>query len=297
MIGVDRSYVGQPFTAHFRLEPGDDGSMPLLAGLSARSPFVGQKVVCGEEQQQLVLSGDPLFGPNGEFQGFEGAADPPGMIDRAEPKAADPHVQDLLRTPLDQIIESAGRIADRSEGPLRNEYAIYAADISAAAHHLLSVLRAMNQNGAAQPSRVDLAEVTEEAVGLIESAAIERDIAVAVEPIESCRANGEPRGVMQILVNLIGNAIRHSPAKSAVSISFERRDGTAIVHVADNGPGIAPADQDRIFERFEQGGESSQGAGLGLAIARRLARGMGGEIKLRSEPGAGSTFSLVLPSA
>jgi hypothetical protein len=297
LAGLDASTTGQPLTAIFRLEPSEDGSMPLLAGLAARSPFTGQKVVYGGDKRQLLLSGDPLFGADGEFHGFEGAADFPGETRPPAPKGEpDTHVQDLLRTPLDQIIESAGRIADRSEGPLRNEYAIYAADISAAAHHLLSVLRAMNQIGAAQPSRVDLAEVTQEAVGLVESAALERDIAVAIEPVESCRANGEPRGVMQILVNLIGNAIRHSPAQSAVSISFERRNGTAIVHVADNGPGIAAADQDRIFERFEQGAEAGQGSGLGLAIARRLARGMGGEIKLESNPGEGSTFSLLLPT-
>jgi hypothetical protein len=297
LVGLEASVAGHPLTGIFHLEASDDGSMPLLAGLSARSPFTGQKVVFGDDKRQLLLSGDPVVGSDGEFRGFEGAADLPGESSPTAPKTEpDTHVQNLLRTPLDQIIESAGRIADRSEGPLRNEYAIYAADISAAAHHLLSVLRAMNQNGAAQPSRVDLAEVTQEAVGLVESAALERDIAVAIEPVESCRANGEPRGVMQILVNLIGNAIRHSPAQSAISISFERRNGTAIVHVADNGPGIAPADQDRIFERFEQGAEAGQGSGLGLAIARRLARGMGGEIKLESNPGEGSTFSLLLPT-
>jgi signal transduction histidine kinase len=102
---------------------------------------------------------------------------------------------------------------------------------------------------------------------------------------------------MQILVNLIGNAIRYSPAQSAISISFERRQGFAVVNVADNGPGIPAADQERIFERFEQGKSGGPGSGLGLAIARRLARGMGGEIELQSQPGVGSTFTLVLPAA
>jgi signal transduction histidine kinase len=238
-----------------------------------------------------------VFTAGGEFSGFEGSAHPPGNPSGAGYSVPDAHVEQLLRAPLDRIIESAGRIVDRSDGPLRNEYAIYAADISAAAHHLLSVVRSMNENPAAGGRVVDMVVLTEEAVGLVESAAIERDIVIALEPVGSCRAHGEARGAMQILVNLIGNAIRYSPAQSAISISFERRQGFAVVNVADNGPGIPTADQERIFERFEQGKSGGPGSGLGLAIARRLARGMGGEIELQSQPGVGSTFTLVLPAA
>jgi signal transduction histidine kinase len=102
--------------------------------------------------------------------------------------------------------------------------------------------------------------------------------------------------VIQILVNLIGNAVRHSPNESAVAISFARANGSAVVHVSDNGPGIAAEDQERIFERFEQANNDGQGTGLGLAIARRLARAMDGDIQLKSEPDKGSIFSLVLPA-
>lgn len=292
---------GQLLTRLFRLEPGEDGSMPLLAGLAGRARFQGQVASFGPDSSRVFLSGVPIFGGNGEFRGFDGTAEPPGSSgsgpgpNPAPAAGAEAEVEGLLSDPLDRIIESASHIVDRSDGPLRSEYAIYAADISAAAHHLLSVVRAMNRNSADGNSRIDLVDVTREAVSLVESAALERDIAVAVEPVDSCRAQGESRSVTQILVNLIGNAVRHSPAGSAVSISFERRNGTALVHVADNGPGIAAEDQQRIFERFEQGSDAGQGSGLGLAIARRLARGMGGEIELRSRPGEGSRFTLALP--
>ena len=69
-----------------------------------------------------------------------------------------------------------------------------------------------------------------------------------------------------------------------------------MIHVADEGGGIDPAEQERIFEPFEKG-SSSEGSGLGLAIARRLARAMGGEIQLQSAVGEGSRFTLVLPAA
>ena len=67
--------------------------------------------------------------------------------------------------------------------------------------------------------------------------------------------------------------------------------------VADEGPGIAEADQERIFERYERADNSPEGSGLGLAISRRLARSMGGDIELVSTPGQGARFTLVLPGA
>jgi signal transduction histidine kinase len=299
--GIDATGAsGEPLTRLFRLEENEDGVMPLLAALAARSGFSGQRVKTREGESLLILDGEPVTGANGEFAGFDGTAKPP---EAQEPQNAAPIVdaqlEHVLRSPLDRIIDSAARIAERTDGPLRSEYAVYAADISAAAHHLLSIVRSIGQDPATATGRaaIDLVELTNEAVGLVESAAAERDIAIAIEPTGSCAARGEPRGVIQILVNLIGNAVRHSPDRSAVAISFEKGDGCAVVHVSDNGPGIAANDQERIFERFEQASTDGQGTGLGLAIARRLARAMEGDIQLKSEPGKGSIFSLVLPAA
>ena len=101
--------------------------------------------------------------------------------------------------------------------------------------------------------------------------------------------------MIQILVNLIGNAVRHSPEKGTVTLSFGQTEGTASVTVSDEGPGIDPADQQRIFERFERAGKEG-GTGLGLAISRRLARSMGGDVTLESAPEAGAHFTLTLPS-
>jgi len=107
-------------------------------------------------------------------------------------------------------------------------------------------------------------------------------------------ARGEPRAILQILVNILGNAVRHSPQGGTVAIVFDETHGKAQVTVADQGPGIDRRDQQRIFERYEQGAAPGS-AGLGLAISRRLARSMDGDVTLESAPGEGARFTLTLP--
>jgi signal transduction histidine kinase len=131
---------------------------------------------------------------------------------------------------------------------------------------------------------------------MLEASAEDRQVTIRFEPSEPLRASGEERAVIQILVNLLGNAVRHSPPGGTVQLDFARTPGTASVTVSDEGTGIDPADQQRIFERFERADSKSGGAGLGLAISRRLARSMGGDVSLESAPGAGARFTLTLPS-
>jgi signal transduction histidine kinase len=106
--------------------------------------------------------------------------------------------------------------------------------------------------------------------------------------------------VKQIVLNLVNNAIKFTPSGSVVvSTSFDARRKETAVSVTDTGIGIDPEDQERIFEDFRQADNSPAreygGAGLGLAICRRLADILDGRLELRSRPGQGSTFSLVLP--
>jgi signal transduction histidine kinase len=221
---------------------------------------------------------------------MDGATEPVGMFD--------PALDEALRSPLDHIIAAADRIVDRSEGPLRSDYAAYAGDIAAAGRHLLSVIRSMTEQEAEGVARVDLAQSASEAVQLVQPRAAEQSINIelvgAEEPVMGA---GEPRGTIQILVNLLGNAVRHSPAGGNVALVIERRSEMIAVIVADKGPGIAEADQQRIFERYERVGDEPGGIGLGLAISRRLARSMGGDIELQSAPGEGARFTLILPAA
>ena len=298
LIGVSAAEAsGQSLTKLVKLEDDSDGQMPMLQALASRSSFSSQQVRRRTDDAALLLSGEVVLGNGDSFAGFEGTvelAEEPGKAAQAD---SDFVFDELLGSPLRHIIESAQRISVRSDGPLRDEYAAYATDISAAAHHLLSVVRTMGEEATVGRARIDLVDLVYEAVGLVETAASEREIAVAVEPLRTFTAHGDARGVIQILVNLISNAVRYSSVRATVTISFERSAGHSIVHVADDGPGIEHDDQQRIFERFERGKGEAQGSGLGLAIARRLARSMDGDIQLQSNPGLGSRFSLVLPAA
>ena len=97
-------------------------------------------------------------------------------------------------------------------------------------------------------------------------------------------------------MNLIANAIRYTPEGGQVWIRLEREGDLAAVIVADQGKGIAEADQARIFEKFERVDPNEPGGtGLGLYIARRLARAMGGDIAVDSAPGQGARFTFTLP--
>ena len=104
----------------------------------------------------------------------------------------------------------------------------------------------------------------------------------------------------EVIANILGNAVRHSPDGGTVAVVFDDEAQRVTLTVADQGPGISTADQARIFERYEQTGSpelAAQGTGLGLAISRRLARAMGGDISLVSAPGEGARFTLALDRA
>ena len=114
---------------------------------------------------------------------------------------------------------------------------------------------------------------------------------------EALWAKGEFRRILQIMVNLVGNAVRYSPAGSMVWIRAEQEGDLAAIIVADQGKGIAKADHDRIFGKFERVDQNEPGGtGLGLYISRRLARAMGGDITVDSAPGMGARFVLTLPA-
>ncbi|MEA3067672.1 MAG: hypothetical protein QOK41_1079 [Sphingomonadales bacterium] len=301
LLGVDAGDVaGQPLTRVLRFEEDDAGEMPLISALAARRGFSGQHARSrADESRPILLSGEVVVAADGNFAGFRGSVQAEGVSTAAPPAtkiAFDHALDEVLRSPLDRIIESAERIVERADGPLRSDYASYGNDIAAAARHLLSVLSSMSKEPAQAPRSIDLAALAAEAVVMLDSSAEERGVTIGPDVSDPLPANGEERAVIQILVNLIGNAIRHSPEGGTVRLIFARSAGTASVSVCDEGPGIAAADQQRIFERFERAHPEESGTGLGLAIARRLARSMGGDVTLDSAPGEGARFTLTLPA-
>jgi signal transduction histidine kinase len=301
LLGVDvADAAGAPLTRVLRLEEDEGGEMPLISALAARRGFSGQRARSRSDDSCLVvLRGEVVSAADGSFAGFRGTAGTEKDAAAAARRgpAFDHALDELLRSPIDRIIESAEQIVARSDGPLRSDYASYGNDIASAARHLLSVLRAMSEDPTQVHGLVDLASLSAEAVIMLESSAEERGVHIQLEQPEPLRARGQERAVIQILVNLIVNAIRYSPENGTVRLSFAKTSGTASVTVSDEGPGIGTGDEQRIFERFERAHTKEGGTGLGLAISRRLARSMGGDVTLDSVPAEGACFTLTLPAA
>lgn len=297
-IAADEA-VGAPLTRILRLEEGADGEMPLLDGLAARQAFSGQRARSrSDDDCRLVLDGETVSAADGAFAGFRGRAQVEGeaapAAAPAEVAAFDQLFAELLRAPIDRIVDSAEQIAARRSGPLHSDYAVYGADIASSARHLAGILSSIAEPPEEpEPGSIDLAALVGEAVIMLEPSAHEHGVELELEPPQLLRARGDERAVMQVLLNLIGNAIRYSPANSTVRLTFSRTGRTASVTIADEGPGIAPDDAERIFERFERA-HTKEGTGLGLAISRRLARSLGGDVTLESTPGEGARFTLTL---
>jgi two-component system OmpR family sensor kinase len=129
---------------------------------------------------------------------------------------------------------------------------------------------------------------------------VDAPLALDVSPgAESIAATGDADRIQQVLVNLLDNAVKYGGG--AVTVRVEQANGTVRIEVADSGPGIAPADQQRIFEKFYRGDphltRAPSGTGLGLYISRELVERMGGRLDVHSQPGAGATFVVELPRA
>ncbi|MGQ0560151.1 MAG: ATP-binding protein [Sphingosinicella sp.] len=308
----DGEMIGKPLTDLFRFHEGAGGQMPILTALAQHSRFLGQVAnLQGSDESRYILSGVPLIDGMGRFAGFRGSAvllaEEPAERP-TPPRRNSPFSERLdmaLRTPLAFIVENAERLQTQPDGPLRRNYTGYAADIAAAARHLLTLvddlidLQAIERadfHPDAEP--IDLADLARRAAGLLSVRAAARGIAIdAPAAGEGLPAIGDFTRALQVLVNLIGNAINHSPDGGQVWVRSDGPPGMAAIIVADQGRGIAPENQDRIFERFEriEPGESS-GSGLGLYIARRLARAMGGDVSVDSAPGQGARFVFTLPA-
>ena len=302
--------LGEPLTRLFKLASDTEGDLPLIDALALGRGFTDQPAQLRTSGRAIRLAAAPRLDGAGRFCGFLGAvfaAEPLG-VGREEldtlTDAFSHRLDRALRLPLTRIIANADsiRAADPNVG---STYDSYAADIAAAGRHLMGLvddlvdLQAIERpDFAPAVEPVDLADVARRAAGLLQLRGAERRIRIdRPQPDDSLPATGEFRRALQVLVNLIGNAIRHSPEDGMIWIRLGREDDVAAVVVADQGRGIAAEDQTRIFDKFArlEAGEAT-GSGLGLYIARRLARAMGGDVTVDSAPGQGARFVFSLPA-
>jgi signal transduction histidine kinase len=216
-----------------------------------------------------------------------------------------------LRTPLNAIGGYAELLELGVHGPVTEDQMAALERIQRSQRHLLGLINGVLNYAKLDAGRVhyemgqvSLDDVLATCEALTAPQARARGIRVAVAGCPtSLRVRGDAEKVQQILLNLLTNALKFTSAGGAVTLSCERLPDaeTVAVRVADTGRGIAPEQLERIFQPFVQVdarlARTQEGVGLGLAISRDLARGMGGDLAVESTPGAGSTFTLTLPAA
>jgi signal transduction histidine kinase len=212
-----------------------------------------------------------------------------------------------LRTPLNAILGYAELILDNVYGDTPEKMREVLDRIQRNGRHLLGLINDVLDLSKIEAGQLNLSladyslkEVVQSVYSAVEALAKEKHIALKVDvPPHLPAARGDERKLTQVLLNLVGNAIKFTDM-GEVAIKASAANGSFTVAVRDTGPGIAEAEQAKIFEEFQQADSSitkkKGGTGLGLAIAKRIIELHGGRLWVESSPGHGSTFSFTVPT-
>jgi signal transduction histidine kinase len=225
-----------------------------------------------------------------------------------------------IRTPLNAIIGYTEFLLVGIGGPVSPQQRSYVERVQTSARHLLALVSDLLDLSSIEAGRLrvqchpaPLRDAVHDSVAVLDSQAQQREITIAVRGDSALWYRGDPARLRQILINLLSNAIKFTEPGGRVVIECgaTRETGPAVsdraerawttVTVRDSGAGIPPEKVATIWDAFVQGDDSRTrthgGSGLGLTISRRLARLMGGEITVTSEPGHGSEFTVWLPAS
>jgi signal transduction histidine kinase/putative methionine-R-sulfoxide reductase with GAF domain len=212
-----------------------------------------------------------------------------------------------LRTPLNAIIGFSEVLLAKLFGELNDKQEDYLKDIHTSGKHLLNLINDVLDLSKVEAGRMDLEPsqfhlptALSDAMTLIRERAMKHGIELRLDVApELGQITADERKFKQILLNLLSNAVKFTPDGGRVEVKASRVDGAVQVAVSDTGIGIAPADQEAVFEEFRQVGtdymSKQEGTGLGLALTRRFVELHGGRIWLASEVGKGSTFYFTIP--
>ena len=211
-----------------------------------------------------------------------------------------------LRTPLNAILGYTELIQDSVYGEPPEKMRTVLDRISRNGKHLLGLINDVLDLSKIEAGQLVLAlddyslkDVVYGVYGAVETLAASKNLDFKVEmPPNLPAGRGDERRLTQVLLNLVGNAIKFTD-QGAITIKASAADGAYNLAVRDTGPGISEADQEKLFQEFQQADNSitktKGGTGLGLAISKRIIEMHGGRIWVESRPGQGSTFSLTLP--
>jgi two-component system, NtrC family, sensor kinase len=211
-----------------------------------------------------------------------------------------------LRTPLNAILGYTELIMDHIYGEVPEKISEVLERVQQGGHHLLDLINDVLDISKMEAGQLtlalndySLAEVVQTVFSAVESLAVEKELTLTVAlPADLPRGKGDERRLAQVLLNLLGNAIKFTEV-GEVQVQVTAAGGAFTVAVSDTGPGISEADQQKIFEAFQQADSSSTrkkpGTGLGLSIVKRIVEMHGGRVWVESRLGTGSTFWFTLP--
>jgi len=210
-----------------------------------------------------------------------------------------------LRTPLNSILGFTGILLQGLPGPLNDEQRKQLGMVKGSSRHLLDLITdiidlSKIEAGKVEidPAEFDLMSLVRDVASSSEPAATRKGLAVAVSGPEALSAKTDPRRIRQVLVNLVGNAVKFTE-KGEVRVSVAREAGLVRIRVHDTGPGIRAGDMGRLFQFFSRIDSAErpkqEGTGLGLYLSRKLMNLLGGDIEAESEFGKGSVFTIRLP--
>ncbi len=211
-----------------------------------------------------------------------------------------------LRTPLTSVIGYSEMMLEGLGGPLTAEQREYLGIIMEKGENLLQLITSILDISKIEAGRVrlvlsevDASQIMRDAVATLLPVARKKGLRVTCEPAALPRIMADRDKLRQCLVNLCSNAVKFTPAGGTIAVRADVAGERLAIHVADSGIGIAPEHVSRVFDVFYQVDGSSTreygGAGLGLSIVRSFVEAHGGEIRVRSVPEQGSTFTLLLP--
>jgi len=211
-----------------------------------------------------------------------------------------------LRTPLNAILGFSQVLRQKLFGELNAKQEEYLEDILSSGNHLLSLINDVLDLSKVEAGQIELEtapfslrEALERGVVMVRERATKEGIKLAFQlDAEAELVTADERRIRQVIFNLLSNAVKFTPAGGHIEVASARVDGHVEISVSDTGPGIAPEDQARIFEEFQQteaGIRQREGTGLGLALSRRLVELHGGRIWVESTVGRGSRFVFSLP--
>lgn len=209
-----------------------------------------------------------------------------------------------VRTPLNSILGFAQLLTDPKFGDLTAQQRRYVGHIRTTGNHLLAMVNESldlakldGDQNRAQIGTYPVSSIVEQAVDQVRPLAEASDLQLLSDCTPGVSVRAESRHLVQVLLNLLSNAIRHTRPGGGVRVTASRLGDEVEISVTDTGEGISKDDLGRIFEEFYQArNHAPGGVGLGLAISRRLVQLMGGVIEVRSQLGAGSTFTVRLPA-